>query len=153
MAVTSIWPIKNRVSVLIDYAINPEKTNEKVASQLHKVGEVIQYAADDLKTEKQEYVTCLNCSGIETAADDFMRTKKFWRKIGGRQCFHGYQSFKPGEVDAATAHAIGVELAKRCWGDRFQVVVATHCNTGCYHNHFVRAPIRGRVNPLSKRQA
>lgn len=137
MAVTSIWPIKNRVSVLINYAINPEKTNEKVASQLHKVGEVIQYAADDLKTEKQENVSCINCSGIETAADDFMRTKRFWRKLGGRQCFHGYQSFKPGEVDAATAHAIGVELAQHCWGDRFQVVVATHCNTGAYHNHFV----------------
>ena len=48
-----------------------------------------------------------------------------------------YQSFKPGEVNAQTAHAIGVELATQLWGDRFQVVVATHCNTGVYHNHFV----------------
>lgn len=43
----------------------------------------------------------------------------------------------PGEVNAQTAHAIGVELATQLWGDRFQVVVATHCNTGVYHNHFV----------------
>lgn len=34
-------------------------------------------------------------------------------------------------------HAIGVELARRVWGGRFQVLVATHLNTGCLHNHFV----------------
>lgn len=154
MAVTSIWPINGRVSVLINYAANPEKTREKVSAGLHQIDGVIQYAADELKTEKREYVTCINCSGgVETALDDFMRTKRHFGKILGRQCFHGYQSFKPGEVDAATAHAIGVELAQKCWGDDFEVVVATHCNTGAYHNHFVRAPIRGRVNPFSKRQA
>lgn len=32
---------------------------------------------------------------------------------------------------------IGVALARELWGDRFQVVIATHCNTGHYHNHFV----------------
>ena len=138
MAVTSIWGINGRVSVLINYAANPEKTREETSAGLHKIGEVLQYAADDLKTETGEYVTCINCSGgVDGAADDFIRTKQYWKKIGGRQCFHGYQSFKPGEVDAATAHAIGVELAQRCWGDEFEVVVATHCNTGAYHNHFV----------------
>ena len=138
MAVTAIWPITGRVSVLINYAANPEKTNEKVSAGLHQIDGVIQYAADELKTETREYVTCINCSGGATeAVRDFMRTKIEKRKIGGRQCFHGYQSFKPGEVDAATAHAIGVELAQRCWGDEFEVVVATHCNTGAYHNHFV----------------
>ena len=50
---------------------------------------------------------------------------------------HTYQSFKAGEVTAETAHEIGVKLARELWGDRFEVVVATHCNTGHYHNHFV----------------
>jgi len=40
-------------------------------------------------------------------------------------------------VTAETAHEIGVKLAQELWGDRFEVVVATHCNTGHYHNHFV----------------
>ena len=40
-------------------------------------------------------------------------------------------------MDADTAHSIGVALARELWGDRFQVVIATHCNTGHYHNHFV----------------
>ena len=30
-----------------------------------------------------------------------------------------------------------MELARRLWGERFEVVVATHLNTGHYHNHFV----------------
>ena len=40
-------------------------------------------------------------------------------------------------MTAEVAHQIGVELAQRLWGDQFEVVIATHCNTGHYHNHFV----------------
>ena len=140
MAVTSIWYVNRSPAFLIDYAINPAKTHEEIApelSQLHTVGNVIEYAADDLKTETRELVTCLGCISVETAAKEFMDTKRYWNKLGGRVCFHGYQSFRPGEVDAATAHEIGVKLAKEFWGNAFQVIVATHCNTNCYHNHFV----------------
>ena len=66
-----------------------------------------------------------------------METKRRFGKMDGRTCYHGYQSFRAGEVDADTAHRIGVELAKELWGDRFEVVVATHLNTDHYHNHFV----------------
>ena len=139
MAVTSLWPIKYRLDKVINYVRNPEKITEEYYSEnaaMHVIDGVLEYAADDTKTERREYVTCLNC-GEKTAARDFVNTKKLWRKDDGRLCYHGYQSFKPGEVNAETAHAIGVELAKQLWGERFQVVVATHCNTGIYHNHFV----------------
>jgi Relaxase/Mobilisation nuclease domain. len=139
MAVTSLWPIKYRLDKVINYVRNPEKITEEYYSEnaaMHVIDGVLEYAADDTKTERREYVTCLNC-GEQTAARDFVDTKKLWRKDDGRLCYHGYQSFKPGEVNAETAHAIGVELAKQLWGDRFQVVVATHCNTGVYHNHLV----------------
>ncbi len=69
--------------------------------------------------------------------EQFIETKRFWKKTDGRLCYHGYQSFKADEVNAQTAHTIGVALAQELWGDRFEVVVATHCNTGHYHNHFV----------------
>jgi len=140
MAVTSIWPIKSRMKFVIDYARNPEKTREsslEAEAKLHQIDGVVQYAADDLKTETRAYVTVINCTNEEKAAEEFMDVKRAWEKTGGRVCFHGYQSFKPGEVDADTAHKIGVELATRLWGEEFQVVVATHCNTDCYHNHFV----------------
>ena len=140
MAVTSIWPINGPPRKVIDYARNPEKTTEQGLDELaalHTINGVVEYAADEMKTETRSYVTCLNCTSEETAAEDFMEVKRLWDKLGGRQCFHGYQSFRAGEEDAETAHAIGVERATRLWGDRFQVVIATHCNTGHYHTHFV----------------
>ena len=138
MAVTSIWPIKGRVDKVINYARNPEKTHDKGRlSELHEIEGVVEYAADEMKTEKRAYVTCLNLHSEETAAQEFMETKRLMHNVGGRSCYHGYQSFKTDEVDADTAHSIGVALARELWGDRFQVVIATHCNTGHYHNHFV----------------
>ena len=137
MAVTSIWPIKGRVDKVISYARNPEKTTEySELSALRTVGNVIEYAADEIKTERRAYVTGINCDE-ETAAETFIRTKELWNKTGGRMCYHGYQSFKADEVTVETAHEIGVKLAKELWGNRFEVLVATHCNTGHYHNHFV----------------
>ncbi len=139
MAVTSLWPIKNHLRYVIDYACNPEKTTEKSRNEqaaLHTVGKVLDYAAEDLKTESRAYVTGLHCREAQ-AAEQFMNTKRLWNKTGGRVCYHGYQSFRAEEVTAETAHAIGVKLAEELWGERFEVLVATHCNTGHYHNHFV----------------
>ena len=138
MAVTSIWPIKGRVDKVINYARNPEKTHDKKSLlKLHEIEGVIEYAADEMKTETRALVTCLNLSSEENAAKEFMEVKHRYRKEDGRACYHGYQSFKADEVDADTAHNIGVALARELWGGRFQVVIATHCNTGHYHNHFV----------------
>ena len=140
MAVTSIWPIKGRVDRVINYARNPEKTTEasyEELASLHAIDNVVEYAADDMKTERRSYVSCINLRSEQTAAQEFMDTKRNWKNLGGRTCYHGYQSFKAGEVTAETAHEIGVKLAQELWGDRFEVVVATHCNTGHYHNHFV----------------
>lgn len=137
MAVTSIWPVKNGVRDVIVYACNPEKTTEENRTAFHSVANVIEYAADELKTEKCEYVTGINCRQ-DNAVRVFNETRARWGKSKDKRvCYHGYQSFNADEVDAETAHKIGVELAERLWGDRFEVIVATHCNTGHYHNHFV----------------
>ncbi|MEY8358394.1 relaxase/mobilization nuclease domain-containing protein [Anaerotruncus colihominis] len=125
---------------VINYARNPEKTTEasyEELASLHAIDNVVEYAADDMKTERRSYVSCINLRSEQTAAQEFMDTKRNWKNLGGRTCYHGYQSFKAGEVTAETAHEIGVKLAQELWGDRFEVVVATHCNTGHYHNHFV----------------
>lgn len=140
MAVTSIWPVKGRVDQVITYVRNPEKTTEAFLSEmaaLHAIQDVVEYAANELKTEQRSYVTGIGCTE-EEATRQFLRTKKFWHKEDDeRVCYHGYQSFQEGEVNAEQAHQIGVTLAKELWGDRFEVVVATHCNTDHYHNHFV----------------
>lgn len=139
MAVTSIWPIKGRIDGVINYARNPEKTTDKAAADvaaMHVVKSVMEYTANDIKTEQRKYVTGINCSE-ETAAAEFMNTKILWNKTDGRQCYHGYQSFAQDEITAEIAHEIGVKLAEKLWGDRFEVLVATHLNTGHYHSHFV----------------
>ena len=139
MAVTSIWPIKGRVENVIQYAANPEKTTEETAqtvSSLHAVDDVIEYAADQLKTEKLMYVSGIHCT-LQNAVKKFNGDLSRFERRSDRVCYHAYQSFAENEVDAKTANDIGIELAKRLWGDKFRVIVATHCNTGHYHNHFV----------------
>ena len=63
-------------------------------------------------------------------------TKKQFGKEDKILAWHGYQSFAENEVDADTVHKIGVKLAQELWPE-YQVIVATHLNTKCFHNHFV----------------
>lgn len=139
MAVTAIWDIRGRIDKVIAYAVNSEKTQNgdyNVAESFHVINDVVEYAANDLKTEEKLFVTGIN-TDVDNATTEFVQTKKKWLKTGGIVAYHGYQSFAEDEVDAEAAHDIGVELAKRLWGERFEVIVATHCNTGHFHNHFV----------------
>ena len=132
MATTKIWDIRGRVDKLIRYVVNPEKTADlEYAAAMHTIENVIEYDADSMKTEQHLFVTGVNCDE-NNAVNEFMDAKRLWKKTGGIVAYHGYQSF----AAAKTAHEIGVKLAKALWGDRFQVVVSTHCNTGHYHNHF-----------------
>ena len=138
MATTSIWAVKDNLKRVIDYTMNPNKT-EKLEDndyQYNGLGQVISYTTQDLKTQKQLYVTGINCS-MSTAYDEMMITKKSFNKMDGILAFHSYQSFNPGEVDAEVAHQIGIELAQLMWGDRFEVLVSTHLDQKHYHNHFV----------------
>ena len=52
--------------------------------------------------------------------------------------YHGYQSFAPGEATPEIAHEIGIRLAQQLWGEKYQVIVATHLDKANHlHNHFV----------------
>ena len=137
MAVTKIWNIKGRAESPLEYITNPEKTQrEFTESEKQALADVIAYAVDEDKTEQFFYTTGINCS-VEFARDQFNATKIRFGKIGGNVAYHAYQSFREGEVTPDEAHAIGVQLARELWGDRFQMVVATHVNTKCTHNHIV----------------
>lgn len=138
IATTGIWKIEKRLDHVIDYTTNIEKTlnsdyGKEAYYELHNLDE---YAEADFKTEKQYYVSALNCC-VESAYEEMQLTKKQYGKTGGILGFHAFQSFKEGEVTPEQAHAIGVKLAQEMWGDRFEVIVSTHLNTKHYHNHFV----------------
>ena len=133
MATTKIWAIKDSLSRVVSYAENPEKT---IFSNLKQV---LKYAENDEKTidknEKTMYVTGVNCNR-KTAYEEMSAVQKRFDKTTGNIAYHAYQSFKTGEVSPELAHEIGVKLAKQMWSE-YQVLVATHFNTGTYHNHFV----------------
>ncbi len=138
MATTGIWKIDERLDNVIDYTMDIEKTinSDYGKDSYYNLHNVIDYVEADYKTEKQYYVSGLNCSP-ETALEEMLITKKQFSKTGGIQGFHAFQSFAEGEVTAEKCHAIGVKLAEELWGDRFEVIVSTHLNTNHFHNHFV----------------
>ncbi|WPK78961.1 hypothetical protein EUMA32_03570 [Eubacterium maltosivorans] len=137
MAITKIWPVKDSLNRVIEYAKNVDKTENPdfLNSDLYQV---LHYAADENKTkfERQYYVTGINCA-VKTAGQQMQITKERFGKTGGILAHHACQSFRPDELTPKECHAIGVKLAQKMWGDRYEVIVSTHLNTNCLHNHFV----------------
>lgn len=128
-----------------DKTTNPEfygKSSEQGSADLE---DVIAYAISSRKTELlcaeadtlERFVSGVNCHPA-TARTEMMAVKKRFGKEDGTIAYHGYQSFAQGEASPEIAHQIGVELARRLWGERYQVVVATHLDKANHlHNHFV----------------
>ena len=141
MATTKIWKVIKRMDHVIDYAENKEKTKAIEFKGNYEIivddlSNVIDYAKNSDKTEKEFYVSGINCES-NSSYEEMQDTKKYYNKEDKILAFHAYQSFKEGEVTPELAHKIGVQLANEMWGDRFQVIVTTHLNTHCIHNHFV----------------
>lgn len=137
MAATRIWPIKGRLDSVINYVTNPEKTDGRryTDTELQALADVIDYAEDGAKTHNKVYVSGINLSP-DIARDQMVMTKLQFGKTDKILAYHGYQSFLPGEVTPDMAHEIGVKLAERLWGDRFQVLITTHLDKNHLHNHF-----------------
>ena len=115
MATTGFWPVKCRLKDVIDYAENPDKTIDRkyVDADLFRT---LQYAENAEKTDQRMYVTALNCP-LETACRSMMETKRRFGKLKGNVAYHGYQSFRPGELTPETCHEIGIATARRMWPD------------------------------------
>lgn len=132
MATTKLWHIQGRLKDLVDYVENPEKT---VKPDLQDFFNVFAYTQNPGKTADGQFVTAINCQKNITL-QQMILTKQRYGKENGYIAWHGYQSFKPGEVTPEQCHALGVELARQMWGDRFQVIVTTHLDKEHLHNHF-----------------
>lgn len=132
MATTSLWHISGRLSDLVEYVENPEKT----FPELQDLWDASRYVQRPAATADGQYVTAINCLK-ETALEQMILTKRQYGKTDGYIAFHGYQSFRPGEVTAQECHDIGVALAKEMWGDRFQILVTTHLDKDHLHNHYL----------------
>ena len=111
------------LSDVIDYAVRAEKTTVT--------------PDDESAMVVRQFISGINCLP-STARDEMLAVKKRFGKEDGVIAYHGYQSFAPGEATPELAHEIGVKLAQRLWGERYQVLVATHLDKENHlHNHFV----------------
>ena len=117
MAQTKIWPINTNLGKCVKYIMNPAKTdNGKLVTPINMV-----FGPNDW----------------QSATRQMNNTKTHFGKPGGRLAYHMEQSFKPGEVSPEVAHQIGVELAKELFGDKYEVVVATHIDKDHIHSHII----------------
>ena len=94
MATTKIWPIRDSLKRVLDYAENPDKTGYL------DLRRVLEYAEDGSKTYvDDEFVDCYFISGVncnvETAFEEMTAVKQRFGKTDGNQAYHAYQSFKP----------------------------------------------------------
>ena len=115
MAYDKIYTIRARLYDRICYILDPAKTTAEG-------GLVLQYG--------------LNCDLLD-AYREMMHTKARWDKQSGVQGYHLIHSYAPGEIEPEQAHALGVELADRLVGDRFEAVVATHIDHAHIHCHII----------------
>lgn len=161
MATTKLWSRKasgthgagSIIKDTLDYAVNKEKTksievvltDDDFVNDTDTIDSVLKYVVNEKKTTivkdtfiklEEMYVSALNCD-INNAEEEFMLVKKYWKKNDKILLWHGVQSFAPGEINPQTAHEIGIKLANRMWGDKYQIVVTTHCDKEHIHNHFV----------------
>lgn len=153
MATTAIWRVKGWLGKVVIYVENPDKTEnpafyekqEMTERQAQGLSDVIDYAVNSEKTRAadeatevmQQFVSGVNCHPA-TAREEMIAVKKRFGKEDGTVAYHGYQSFAPGEATPEMAHEIGVKLAQQLWGDKYQVIVATHLDKDSHlHNHFV----------------
>jgi len=156
MAVTRIWAVRNNLSQVVDYASNKSKTDLSKYSDLI---DALHYAADDEKTnlenEQKLLVEGINCDP-DIAARQMIDTKEIYGKTGGVVAYHAYISFKLGEVSPEEAQQVAMEVANKMWGcgspvetsaqqkhrpsrearPDYEMIVATHLNANCVHNHF-----------------
>ena len=137
MAIVFIKDIKSRLDRTIAYIDNKQKIkNENYEEAFLDLHNALDYTADDLKTEQKFFVDGINCR-VENAYKKMSETKREYDKTDGILGFHIVQSFPPEEGTPQMIHELGMEFARRAFGERFEAVVATHLNTDCLHNHIV----------------
>ena len=139
MATTKIWDVRAHVSKLLAYVANKNKTtmefeNKSFDESEKLAAEILGLPYDHFATEEKKFVSGINCTPDN--AKEIMLSLLEDTDSSDIQAYHGYQSFKPGEVTPDVAHAIGVQLANELWGEDFPVIVATHIDKGHVHNHF-----------------
>lgn len=111
MAITKILRRTTKISSLVQYVINPRKTDEKILTS---------------------YLNCVESKAIE----QMKHTQEQYSKKHGTQAFHIIQSFEPDEITPELALQIAQEFAQEYLSE-YQVVIGTHQDKSHIHSHIV----------------
>lgn len=111
MAVTKILARHARLDLAINYAVNPDKTDEEVLTAY------------------------LNCDKGH-AYHQMLATKEAKNNRDGVQYYHIIQSFKPGEITPELALEIAQAFAKEHLAD-YEVVIGVHVDKEHIHAHMI----------------
>lgn len=109
---------------------------------------LLKYVTGESKDTPAKYITGLNCSDDPKSAYMEMGLcyesysgEKFSKKPNSNgkhkiKMHHYVMSFKQGEITAEKAQEIGLEWARKVFGNDHQILVATHVDTDHIHIHF-----------------
>ena len=113
----------------------------------------LKYILNPEKNEEMKYVTGICCGDdLETAYDNFKEIFEKYNdedfdncetsKKGGKRNIriHSYTQSFDSSVSPEEAHRIGVEWAKKVFGENRPIIVSTHSNTEHCHNHIAVCP-------------
>ena len=113
----------------------------------------LKYILNPEKNEKMKYVTGICCGDdLETAYDNFKEifekyndedfdNCKSSKKSGKKHIrIHSYTQSFDSSVSPEEAHRIGVEWAKKVFGENRPIIISTHSNTDHCHNHIAVCP-------------
>ena len=160
MAITGFHPVRGSAKNLIAYISDREKTDSRnypsnrtdpvpqedstagtpqeermaLVSQDNSTSQIPHTGGDEQQAGSITLISGINCN-VDRAFEEMQAILKRFGIRGRNVAYHVCQSFPPGEITPELAHQIGIETARRMWGDRFQVLVTTHLNTDKIHNH------------------
>lgn len=113
----------------------------------------LKYILNPEKNEKMKYVTGICCGDdLETAYDNFKEIFEKYNDENFDNCgtsqksrkrnirIHSYTQSFDSSVSPEEAHRIGVEWAKKVFGENRPIIVSTHSNTDHCHNHIAVCP-------------
>ena len=102
----------------------------------------LDYAENLDKTNNGELVSSYECDPHLAWQEFMLDRNKYLSRNGSERrgdilAYQIRQSFKPGEIKAEEANAVGYELAKRFTKGKHAFVVATHNDRAHLHNHII----------------
>ena len=124
MAYLKHTPIHTTPKAHLRYILNPQKNEDCKFVTGICCEKNLEYAYDNFKEIFEKY---------DSEKFEISRKTKNGRKQNIR--IHAYTQSFDESVTSETAHAIGVEWAKRVFGENRPIIVSTHCNTDHVHNH------------------